>query len=140
MDKDSYRKHIDSVLTWIEVNDDLDINMAAVLTQMCNQEVKEDNDRKKAWAGIRAILGMCPNPPISQRGSNCPVRKYLTTRPDVEVAFIALHDSIGDLLFKHGKTGGGNYADSAEYAEVQLNSLLTRLRKESKEGNWAIPE
>jgi hypothetical protein len=141
MEMDSYTEKTTPVLEWIESNDDLDEAMGSVLIRMVEEAPDNDKGRKKAWNGIRAVLAILPGAPISQRGSNCPVRAYLDTRADsIDAADTAVFEAYGDLLFKHGKAGGGNFDNVEEYLEYCQNTRLARLRKKQSAEEWSIPD
>mgnify|MGYP003650679309 CR=1 FL=1 len=140
MEMDSYTAKTKTVLEWIDGNGDLDPAMGTVLTTCINVPCESDNERKKQWAGIRTLLAMIPGAPISQRGSNCPVRAYVESRSGIiNDANAVVFEAYGDLLFKHGKAGGGNFENAEEYLEYCLNTLIARLRKKHSAEEWSIP-
>ena len=141
MEMDNYTAKTAPVLEWIESNDDLDEAMGSVLIRMVEEAPDNDKGRKKAWNGIRAVLAILPGAPISQRGSNCPVRAFVDSRRDsINEANTVVFEAYGDLLFKHGKAGGGNFENVEEYLEYCLNTLIARLRKKHSAEEWSIPD
>ena len=46
------------------------------------------------------------------------------------------HGSVSSVIFKHGKSGGGLFADADEYAQMMANMTAGKLRQHYSNKTW----
>ena len=142
MEQEKFERNITRISAWMDENDAG--AMTSVVEQMLILPHEDDNDRDRIWAGIRSVLGMLPNSPIKRgRGSSLPdeVQAVLDNvangvKTAARAYFNAGDGTMSVLLKKHGKSGGGLYADADEYADAQATAIVASLKTRFKENIW----
>ena len=109
--------------------------MAAVIEWNLEQGLNDVENRKRFWTNITNLFAMLPNSPISRgRESNLPegvqqsITQIAVQYAEAFSAPFATDPLFGEIVRKHGKSGGGQYADSdaySAYLEKQMRSRLT---------------
>ena len=132
MDDLKWSKNESKVLTYLENNDVGD--MQAVIEWNLNQGRDDKENRKRFWTNITNLFAMLPNSPISRgRESDLPeeVQQSITQiAAQYAQAFSApfVTDPLyGEIVRKHGKSGGGVYANVEEYEATLAKSMKSRL-------------
>jgi hypothetical protein len=132
MDDQKWSKNESKVLTYLENNDVGD--MKAVIEWNLNQGRNDAANRKRFWTNITNLFAMLPNSPISRgRESNLPeevqqaIQSIAAQYAEAASAFFATDPLYGEIVRKHGKSGGGAYADIEEYEATLLKSMKSRL-------------
>ena len=74
---EKYEENVASVSEWLTDNEDIGSEMAFVLNAQLAMPVTTEKDATRHWSAIKSILGLCPNPPITRRGANCPFRNHV---------------------------------------------------------------
>ncbi len=108
--------------------------MAAVIEWNLEQGQNDPDNRKRFWTNITNLFAMLPNNPIGRgRESDLPevVQQAITQiAAQYASAFSAVYSTdplFSEIVRKHGKSGGGVYADAEEYAEALESSMKSRL-------------
>ena len=132
MDDPKWSKNESRVLLYLENNDIGD--MEAVIRWNLDQGREDVANRKKFWNNITNLFSMLPNSPISRgRESDLPeevsqtITQIAAQYAEAASAFFATDPLYGEIVRKHGKSAGGTYADSDEYAESLMKSMKSRL-------------
>ena len=132
MDDESWNKRKAKVSTFLASND------IGEMEQVINWNIATgDNDvenRKRYWTSITTLFGMLPNSPLGRgRESDLPNELQQTILDICATAQpkIAGHfsDGMQGLYERHGKSGGGLYESSEEYADLVCKGIKTRLTK-----------
>ena len=132
MDDQKWSKNENKVLHYLENNDVGD--MKAVIEWNLNQGRNDAENRKRFWTNITNLFAMLPNSPISRgRESDLPEEVAQTIQSiaaqyasDFAAPF-ATDPLYGEIVRKHGKSGGGIYEDIEEYEATLLKSMKSRL-------------
>jgi len=101
-------------------------------------------DEKSAdqfWASIRALVKAMSLDDLLPSRSTLPENvqaSILTACADVEEASIAFfnHGMVGQVIFRHGKSGGGTFATAEEYAKVMSQMTAGKLRQHYNSKTW----
>lgn len=132
MDDQKWSKNENKVLLHLENNDVGD--MQAVIEWNLNQGRNDPENRKRFWTNITNLFAMLPNSPISRgRESSLPdeiQQAIQTISAQYAAAFaapFATDPLYGEIVRKHGKSGGGTYEDLEEYEATLLKSMKSRL-------------
>ena len=132
MDDQKWSKNESKVLTYLENNDVGD--MKAVIEWNLNQGRNDAENRKRFWTNITNLFAMLPNSPISRgRESDLPeeiqqsITQIAAQYAEAFSAPFATDPLYGEIVRKHGKSGGGVYEDSSEYADSLEKSMKSRL-------------
>tara|TARA_R100001230_G_C5665849_1_gene170454 strand:+ start:144 stop:635 length:492 start_codon:yes stop_codon:yes gene_type:complete len=140
MEQDKYLKNIERVRAWMQENDAGALGV--VIDGMVNLSPETNEEREANWVALRALGKNLPNTFVKRgRASAMPA--------EVEVAIDAISAAHGAsmaemwlqgdnryLLRKHGKSGGGLYADHEEYMAETAAKVANQLRTRYKEGIW----
>jgi hypothetical protein len=115
-------------------NDEHVGGMAAVIEWNLEQGQNDPENRKRFWTNITNLFAMLPNNPIGRgRESDLPeavqqsITQIAAQYANAYSAVFATDPLFGEIVRKHGKSGGGVYADSDEYAEALESSMKSRL-------------
>jgi hypothetical protein len=132
MNDEDWNKRKNKVTTYLESHDLGD--MEQVIQWNLNQGDTNEENRKRFWTSITTLFGMLPDSPISRgRESDLPeeVQQSITTvavsYAEAYTAAFASHPLFGEVVRKHGKSGGGTYANNDEYNESLQKQMRGRL-------------
>ena len=137
MDDQKWSKNENKVREYLAnpANDEHVGGMAAVIEWNLEQGLNDVENRKRFWTNITNLFAMLPNSPISRgRESNLPegvqqsITQIAVQYAEAFSAPFATDPLFGEIVRKHGKSGGGQYADSdaySAYLEKQMRSRLT---------------
>lgn len=140
MEQEKYAKNLQKVRAWMNENDAG--AMAPVLEAQMALPAETEQDRDRLWQAIRAIAAMLPNSPIKKgRGSSLPVEVQtlidaISHEYGVEMG---LAWNAGDnryLMRKHGKSGGGLFANQDEVLETHAAKMASDLKRRFNDGIW----
>jgi hypothetical protein len=108
--------------------------MRAVIEWNLEQGQNDPDNRKRFWTNITNLFAMLPNNPIGRgRESDLPeaVQQSIT---QIAAQYASAYSAVfstdplfSEIVRKHGKSGGGVYADADEYAESLEKSMKSRL-------------
>ena len=101
-------------------------------------------DEKSAdqfWASIRALVKAMNLDDLLPSRSTLPENvqaSILAACADIEEASIAFfnHGMVGQVIFRHGKSGGGTFANGEEYAKVMSQMTAGKLRQHYNSKTW----
>lgn len=132
MDDESWNKRKAKVETFLASNDIGE--MKQVIDWNITTGDNDADNRKRYWTSITTLFGMLPNSPLGRgRESDLPNELQQTILDICATAQpkIASHfdDGMSGLYERHGKSGGGLYDDSEEYADLVCKGIKTRLTK-----------
>ena len=132
MDDQKWSKNENKVLLYLENNDVGD--MKAVIEWNLNQGRNDAEIRKRFWTNITNLFAMLPNSPISRgRESDLPeevsqtITQIAAQYAEAASAYFATDPLYGEIVRKHGKSGGGVYESREEYQESLEKSMKSRL-------------
>ena len=94
-------------------------------------KAKTEKEAQNFWASIRTYCKTIENSPFTVNRSNLPVEvQGLLNEAKQEVydASIIYFNAVGQYLRKHGKRGGGLFANADEYATMMANLTYGKLR------------
>tara|TARA_R110000824_G_scaffold372087_1_gene562140 strand:+ start:266 stop:802 length:537 start_codon:yes stop_codon:yes gene_type:complete len=148
MDDAAWNKRRNKATTFLESHDIGD--MQAVIEWNLNQGDTDPSNRKRFWTSVTTLFGMLPNNPISRgRESDLPeeIQQSILTiavqYADAYSAAFATDPLFGEIVRKHGKSGGGIYENVDEYhtsLKSSMKSKLTGYYRNSLKGqdgpNW----
>jgi len=148
MEDEKWTKNVAKVNLYLETHDLGD--MEQVIRWNLNQGDTDPDNRKRFWTSITTLFGMLPDSPISRgRESDLPeeIQQAITAicvqyATAYNAAFVS-HPLFGEIVRKHGKSGGGRFSDD-EYSESlqkQMKGRLTTYYRNSLKGitdqpNW----
>jgi len=133
----------------VEVNEYLeatdDLSDAVVQVVKMNLQIGQDNldERDSAMLSIKALLKGRDGTPF-RKGNKAAVPASVRVVIDRVCAiygeaitvFYGWNPLIPELLFRHGKSGGGKYGSEREYRMAELKRMRSRLVKMYKNGEW----
>ena len=135
---EKYNENVSMVSEWLTDNEDIGSEMAFVLNAQLSKEVTTEKEASRHWSAIKSILGLCPNPPIARRGANCPYRQHVESLEGLEDALLGLYGVAGHIIFKHGKSGGGNFDTFEDYLDFMVTRFVNSMKREAKEGRFSL--
>ena len=102
---------------------------------------KDESQAQNFWASIRALCKTIPNSPFTVNRSNLPieVQGVMSTIGDEVIEASTTFFNTGNIsrvLRKHGKSGGGLFANADEYASMMANMTFGKLRAEYNAKTW----
>tara|TARA_R110000751_G_scaffold10563_1_gene38396 strand:+ start:843 stop:1376 length:534 start_codon:yes stop_codon:yes gene_type:complete len=134
MEDEKWNKNKSKIQAYMETHDLGD--MAAVINWNLTQGDNDKDNRKRFWSSITTLFGMLDDSPISRgRESNLPdevqnlINTYCAIFAQAHAALFATDPLFGELIRKHGKSGGGVYEDADEYAAGQSKSMRMKLTR-----------
>jgi hypothetical protein len=134
MEDEKWNKNKSKVQAYMETHDLGD--MAAVINWNLTQGDNDPINRKRFWSSITTLFGMLEDSPISRgRESNLPdevqnlINTYCSTFAAAHRVLFATDLLFGELIRKHGKSGGGVYENADEYATGQSKSMRMKLTR-----------
>ena len=108
--------------------------MRAVIEWNLEQGQNDPENRKRFWTNITNLFAMLPNNPIGRgRESDLPeavqqsITQIAAQYANAYSAVFSTDPLFGEIVRKHGKSGGGVYADADEYADSLEKSMKSRL-------------
>ena len=132
MDDEAWNKRVSKINTYLETNDLGE--MATVIQWNINEGTQDPSNRKRFWTSITTLFGMLPDSPISRgRESDLPeaVQQQITAMSvkyaEAYCAAYATDPLFGEIVRKHGKSGGGVYDTIEEYSGSLKSSMKSRL-------------
>jgi len=132
MEDEKWNKNKAKVELYLSTHDLGD--MEQVIRWNLNQGDADSVNRKRFWTSITTLFGMLPDSPISRgRESDLPeevqqaIATICATYAEAFTAAFASHPLFGEIVRKHGKSGGGQYADNDEYNEALQKQMKGRL-------------
>jgi len=132
MNDEKWNKNENKVNLYLDKNDVGD--MRAVIEWNLEQGRNDVENRKRFWNNITNLFAMLPNSPISRgRESDVPeeiqqsITQIAVQYAEAFSAPFATDPLYGEIVRKHGKSGGGVYADVEEYEATLLKSMKSRL-------------
>ena len=106
----------------------------------------DEKSANQFWASIRALVKAMSLDNLMPSRSNLPEAvqaNILTACADVEEASNAFfnHGMVSQVIFRHGKSGGGTFATAEDYAKVMSQMTASKLRQHynSKAWNGKLP-
>lgn len=140
MNTEKFSANIAKVRAWMNENDAGE--MGAILEAQMRLPANDDQERERIWSAIRAIAGMLPNSPIKKgRGSSLPleVQTLIDAISHEYGVEMGVAWNAGDnryLMRKHGKSGGGLFANQDEVLESHKAKMASELKKRFNDGIW----
>lgn len=132
MDDEAWQKRVSKIDTYMATNDLGE--MATVIQWNINQGTEDPSNRKRFWTSITTLFGMLPDSPISRgRESDLPeeIAQAITAMSvkyaEAYCAAYATDPLFGEIVRKHGKSGGGVYESHDEYSKSLVSSMKSRL-------------
>jgi hypothetical protein len=132
MNDEAWNKRVSKIDTYLESNDLGE--MATVIRWNITEGTADPSNRKRFWTSITTLFGMLPDSPISRgRESDLPevVQQQITAisvkYAEAYCAAYATDPLFGEIVRKHGKSGGGVYANIEEYNKSLVSSMKSRL-------------
>ena len=109
-------------------------------------QATDETAANQFWASIRALVKAMSLDDLIPSRSSLPEEvqaSILTACTDVEEASIAFfnHGMVSQVIFRHGKSGGGTFATAEDYAKVMSQMTASKLRQHynSKAWNGELP-
>ena len=140
MEQDKYLKNIERVRAWMQENDAGALGV--VIDGMVKLSPETNEEREANWVALRALGKNLPNTFVKRgRASAMPAEvevaiDAISTAHGASMADMWLQGDNRYLLRKHGKSGGGLYADHEEYASETAAKIANQLRTRYKAGIW----
>lgn len=148
MDDEGWEKRKIKVNTYLDGHPDLG-EMATVIQWNLNSGDEQPENRKRFWTNITTLFGMLPDSPISRgRESDLPeeiqqsILNYSVTYADCFAAAYATDPLFGEIVRKHGKSGGGTYDSESDYhgfLKTQMKGRLTGYYRNHLKGVTDAP-
>lgn len=128
---------------YLEADTTLDAGLKQVVELNLQIGTNNPSERDAATGALKALLKGRDGTPF-RRGQKSAVPASVRVAIDricgvVEEAALGYynHDAIiGAISMKHNKSGGGQFADAAEYAQAVVKRNRNTLSKMYKEGTW----
>lgn len=116
-------------------------NAALENTIKAGLEATDEKSAEQFWASIRALVKAMNLNDLLPSRSTLPENvqaSILAACADVEEASIAFfnHGMVGQVIFRHGKSGGGTFANAEEYAKVMSQMTAGKLRQHYNSKAW----
>lgn len=113
------------------------------LENLLKQGVKstDETQANQFWSSVRALVKAMGHEGLMPSRSTLPedVQQSISTAvDDVIEASINFynHGIVGSVIFKHGKSGGGTFADAEDYAKTMAHITGGKLRRLYNENRW----
>ena len=143
MDNVKWESLVIEINEYPEADDSLDGALKQVVELHLQVGQENENEREAAANALKALLRGRDGTPF-RRGQKSAVPASVRVAIDricgvVEEAASGFfnHDPImGQILFKHNKSGGGLYEDDSEYAASVVKRMRNSLSKSFKDGSW----
>ena len=135
MDDETWNSRKSKVTTYMDTHD-LDAGMKSVIEWNITSGDAQPENRKRFWTAITTLFGMLDDSPITRgRQSDLPdeiqstITSECTLFGNAHAALFASEINFEAIIRKHGKSGGGEYENGAEYGDTQAKSLKTKLTR-----------
>ena len=107
-------------------------------------QATDEKSANQFWASIRALVkamsldNLIPSRSTLPEGVQASIQ---TACADVEEASIAFfnHGMVSQVIFRHGKSGGGTFATAEDYAKVMSQMTAGKLRQHYNNKTWDGP-
>ena len=104
-------------------------------------QATDETSANQFWASIRALVRAMGLDNLIPSRSNLPeeVQASISAiKAEIVEASTTFynHGSISSVIFKHGKSGGGLFADADEYAQMMANMTAGKLRQHYNNKTW----
>jgi len=113
------------------------------LTGLLDEGVQatDETSANQFWASIRALVKAMSLDNLIPSRSTLPEEvqaSIQTACAEVEEASIAFfnHGMVSQVIFRHGKSGGGTFATAEEYAKVMSQMTAGKLRQHYNSKAW----
>lgn len=116
-------------------------NAALENTIKAGLEATDEKSADQFWASIRALVKAMSLDDLLPSRSTLPENVQASINAIkaeiVEASTIFYnHGSVSSVIFKHGKSGGGLFADADEYAQMMANMTAGKLRQHYNAKTW----
>ena len=109
-------------------------------------QATDETSANQFWASIRALVKAMSLDNLIPSRSSLPEEvqaSIQTACADIEEASTAFfnHGMVSQVIFRHGKSGGGTFATAEDYAKVMSQMTASKLRQHynSKAWNGKLP-
>ena len=113
------------------------------LENLLKQGVKstDETQANQFWSSVRALVKAMGHEGLMPSRSTLPedVQQSISTAVDdvIEASINFFnHGIVGSVIFKHGKSGGGTFADAEDYAKTMAQITGGKLRRLYNENRW----
>ena len=144
MDEETWNSLVLEVNEYLEAGSGLSSGLTQIIN--LNTQIGTDNpdEREACEKALKALLKGRDGSPFGKRGSKSKVPATVRVAIDkicklVEEAatlFYNHHPIMSVLCVKHTKSGGGQFEDAAEYANVVMKRERAKLQKMYSKGLW----
>ena len=116
-------------------------NAALENTIKAGLEATDEKSADQFWASIRALVkamsldDLLPSRSTLQENVQASINAIKAEIVEASTTFYN-HGSVSSVIFKHGKSGGGLFADADEYAQMMANMTAGKLRQHYNNKTW----
>ena len=116
-------------------------NAALENTIKAGLEATDEKSADQFWASIRALVKAMSLDDLLPSRSSLPENVQASInaiKAEIVEASTAFynHGSVSSVIFKHGKSRGGLFADADEYAQMMANMTAGKLRQHYNNKTW----
>ena len=116
-------------------------NAALENTIKAGLEATDEKSADQFWASIRALVkamsldDLLPSRSTLPENVQASINAIKAEIVEASTNFYN-HGSVSSVIFKHGKSGGGLFADADEYATMMANMTAGKLRQHYNNKTW----
>jgi hypothetical protein len=116
-------------------------NPALENTIKAGLEATDEKSADQFWASIRALVkamsldDLLPSRSTLPENVQASINAIKAEIVEASTTFYN-HGSVSSVIFKHGKSGGGLFADADEYAQMMANMTAGKLRQHYNNKTW----
>jgi hypothetical protein len=116
-------------------------NAALENTIKAGLEATDEKSADQFWASIRALVkamsldDLLPSRSTLPENVQASINAIKAEIVEASTTFYN-HGSVSSVIFKHGKSGGGLFADADEYAQMMANMTAGKLRQHYNNKTW----
>tara|TARA_Y100000004_G_scaffold46464_1_gene50995 strand:- start:1552 stop:2010 length:459 start_codon:yes stop_codon:yes gene_type:complete len=116
-------------------------NAALENTIKAGLEATDEKSAEQFWASIRALVkamnlnDLLPSRSTLPENVQASINAIKAEIVEASTNFYN-HGSVSSVIFKHGKSGGGLFADADEYAQMMANMTAGKLRQHYNNKTW----
>ena len=116
-------------------------NAALENTIKAGLEATDEKSADQFWASIRALVkamsldDLLPSRSTLPENVQASINAIKAEIVEASTNFYN-HGSVSSVIFKHGKSGGGLFADADEYAQMMANMTAGKLRQHYNNKTW----
>ena len=116
-------------------------NAALENTIKAGLEATDEKSADQFWASIRALVkamsldDLLPSRSTLPENVQASINAIKAEIVEASTTFYN-HGSVSSVIFKHGKSGGGLFADADEYATMMANMTAGKLRQHYNNKTW----